>query len=344
MRVPQVRAVGDSKVRIVFDERWLVEGGIARYGTEIIGRLSQRADFEPLGVSAPIRHPLNPLIIARALRRKKGGLFWSPGFLPPAPPSMPFVVTVHDLTHRHFYSRAHRIYYDWVLRPLLKRAACVITGSEFSRGEVLAWSGLAAERVCTIYHGVAPNFAADVEPHRAGFEYLLYVGNRRDYKNIRRMLEAFAMAAIPKSVQFLLSGKSDATLQELIARLGLDERVRFAGFIDEAELPAYYRGALATVYLSLYEGFGLPVLESMAVGTPVLCSNVTSVPEVAGGAAVSVDPRQTDEIARGMEAVVADRELRERCVENGFRNLSRFSWDRSAEEHWRVFQTVAGRR
>jgi glycosyltransferase involved in cell wall biosynthesis len=120
--------------------------------------------------------------------------------------------------------------------------------------------------------------------------------------------------------------------------------VRFAGFIDEAELPAYYRGALATVYLSLYEGFGLPVLESMAVGTPVLCSNVTSVPEVAGGAAVSVDPRQTEEIARGMAAVVADRGLRERCVEDGFRNLSRFSWDRSAEEHWRVFQTVAGRR
>jgi glycosyltransferase involved in cell wall biosynthesis len=329
-------------VRIVFDERWLAEGGIARYGSEIMERLKERAQFEPLGVAAPIRHPLNPLLISRALARKRGDLFWSPGFLPPASPAVPFVVTVHDLTHRHYYSRAHRLYYDWVLRPLIRRATRVITGSESARRELLDWCGLDPEKLHAIHHGVSPSFSARVEPHRPGFEYLFYVGNRREYKNIPRMLEAFAAARLPAGVGFLLSGRGDPALQALASRLGLAERVRFAGYIPEEALPAYYRGALATIYLSLYEGFGLPVVESMAVGTPVLCSNVTSLPEVAGGAALTVDPLRTDEIARGMEAIVTDAALRERCIADGFRNAGRFSWDRSAQQHWRVFEAAAG--
>jgi glycosyltransferase involved in cell wall biosynthesis len=329
-------------MRIVFDERWLAEGGIARYGAEVIGRLEQRARFEPLGVSAPIRHPLNPLLIARALKTMQADLFWSPGFLPPASPVVPFVVTVHDLTHRHYYTSAHRIYYDWVLRPLIRRAARVISASEAARGELLEWSGLEPHKVRAIHHGVSPAFSAEVEPYRPGFEYLFYVGNRRGYKNIPRMLEAFVAANLPSGVKFLLSGRSEPALEALVSRLGLTERVHFAGFIPEEALPAYYRGALATAYLSLYEGFGLPVVESMAVGTPVLCSNVTSVPEVAGGAAVTVDPLKIEEIARGMEAIVTDEALRRRCIADGLRNAARFSWDRSAEEHWRVFEEAAG--
>lgn len=249
---------------------------------------------------------------------------------------------MHDLIPRRFYSPAHRWYYDLILRPLLRRANAVIAVSEFTRTEVLAWSGIEPGRVKAIHNGVSAGFSCTVEPHRAGFEYLFYIGNRRPYKNVPRMLRGFAAASISRDVKFIVSGNPDREIEGLCKTLDLHDRVRFVGHIPEELLPGYYKGALATVYVSLREGFGLPVVESMAVGTPVLCSNAGALPEIAGGAALYVDSASIRAIAYGMERIVTDPATRAHCSSAGLRNAARFSWERCAQEHLETFRLAVG--
>jgi glycosyltransferase involved in cell wall biosynthesis len=186
--------------------------------------------------------------------------------------------------------------------------------------------------------------------YRLAHSYLLYVGTLHPRKNLVRLIEAFAFLTASldaetkdgaSPLQLVLAGQKGWLYDDILAqvrKLGLTERVRLTGYLPPADLPALLSGARAFVFPSLYEGFGLPVLEAMACGTPVICSNVSSLPEVAGDAALLVDPLDVDALAAALEQVVVDPELRRALVERGFRQAARFSWRRCARETLQVLE------
>jgi glycosyltransferase involved in cell wall biosynthesis len=331
-------------MNILVDDRWFGDTGIGRYAREVLDRKPARHTVTCLQKDWKIKNPVSPWLLGGAANRSAADLFWSPGFMPPALCRKPYVVTIHDLIHLHYGTHLHRFYYDQVISRLLRSAAAVLTDSAYSRAEILDWSGLPADRVHVIPLAVSHRFTAQGEVHRPGYPYILYVGNRRVYKNIPRLIEAFALGCRNPDVRLALSGDEDPALLSVAKQFGIAERLVFLGRIEEDVLPALYRGALAVAYVSLYEGFGLPPLEAMACGTPALSSNVTSLPEVVGEAALMVDPQCVDEIAAGIGRLTEDGVLRAELVRRGLERVKSFSWDACAERTWTALEQAAATR
>ena len=176
--------------------------------------------------------------------------------------------------------------------------------------------------------------------------YLLALGNLQPRKNLIRLVDAFVRLAWQGQLagaQLVLGGQAQWRESELQARVqqsGLAEQIHFPGYVEEPDLPPLYSGALAFVYPSLYEGFGLPPLEAMACGTPVVCSNAASLPEVVGDAAMTCDPRDTEGLAAALAQVIAQPALREELRAAGLRRAARFSWRRCAEETLEVYRAA----
>jgi glycosyltransferase involved in cell wall biosynthesis len=213
------------------------------------------------------------------------------------------------------------------MRPGCRKAFRVLTVSEYSRQRIVTWAGIDPDRVINVGNGVDERYCVDVTPYQPGFPYLLNVGNRKAHKNEVRVLEAFARANIDPAIHLIFTGHANDALLALSRRLGVEDRVVFAGRVAEAELPQLYRGALMLVFPSLYEGFGLPVIEAMACGAPVLTANTTSLPEVAGNAALLVDPLSVEQIAAGVERLCVDDVLRDALRQKGLKRAAQFSWD-----------------
>ncbi|WP_019587347.1 glycosyltransferase family 4 protein [Deinococcus apachensis] len=322
--------------RLSVDARWMGPHGIGRFAREVLGRL----DGVPLSVPLAPTHPLDPLATHLALRRTRPALHFTPGFNPPLASPVPLVFTVHDLIHLDVPEEAgwtRRLYYDRVVRPALHHAARVLTVSEASRQRLLEWGGVPETQVVVVGNGVGPNFTPDGDVHQPGYPYLLYVGNRKPHKNVPRLLRAFAALGLPE-LRLVLSGPPDAETAHLALSLGVYDRVVFSGLIPEEELPAYYRGASALAFPSLYEGFGLPAAEAMACGVPVVTSTTTSLPEIVGDAAILVDPRDMDAIRDGLHRAVTDQSLRANLRSRSLRRAATFNWDRAAERVQAVLQ------
>lgn len=328
-------------MKILIDDRWFGDTGIGRYASEILKRKPDCHTVSYLNRNWKIKNVVSPWLLGVAANNSDANLFWSPGFMPPARCNIPYVVTIHDLIHLHYGTSLHRLYYNQVIRRLLSNAASVLTDSEYSRDEILTWSGLPSERVRVISLAVDDTFSREGKVFTPGYPYILYVGNRRIYKNIHRLIEAFGLGCKNTDIKLVLSGSEDPDLLNSAKKAGIIDRIVFLGKIKEEDLPAVYRGALAVVYISLYEGFGLPPLEAMACGTPVLTSNVTSLPEVVGDAALLVDPLNVEEIADGIRRLTEDDSLCERLSRSGLQRAQRFSWDKSAEITWKVLHEAA---
>jgi len=182
--------------------------------------------------------------------------------------------------------------------------------------------------------------------HATGDRFLLHVGAISPRRNIPRLLEAFArVRAVAPDLTLALAGPVEPPsppLEPLIARLGLDGAVRLMGYVPTADLPALYSAALAVVYPSLYEGFGLPVVEAMACGAPVVAGNTSSLPEVAGEAALLVDPLDTEALTQAIRSLVESRELRARLSEEGRARAARFRWEETARRTLEVYRMAAG--
>jgi glycosyltransferase involved in cell wall biosynthesis len=320
--------------KVLIDSSWDGDTGIGRLYREVMARKPDSVQGIPL---TPSKYPaslLAPFHLSQQIKESDADVFYSPTFIPPLYSKMPFVFTIHDLMHLFYYSRMHKEYYRWVIGPLAKKAKRIITVSESSRSLLVEKLGIPANLIRVIYNGVGENFLQNQREYQMDRPYLLYVGNRRNYKNIPAMLEAFSMADIPEDFVFALSGKPDAELDTLIRSLGVEDRVRFLGMIPEEDLPAVYKGAHATMFVSKMEGFGLPVVESMASGTPVLTSSESSLPEVAGGAAVCVSPNDVKAIQQGIELLIKDENTYLGCVEKGMARAQDFSWENTAAQTW----------
>lgn len=334
----------NMKIRLLVDDRWFGFHGIGRYAHEVLSRF-QKGNLEiiKLEKNFSIKNPLSPLYLAAAIKQKKPDIFWSPGYMPPIKSNVPFVLTIHDLIHLHFASIAHKAYYNLVLKPLSMRAFKIITISEYSRQEILKWGGYSSEQVVVLPNGVDSKFQPQGVKHDIGAPYILYIGNRKQHKNLDRLLQAFAKSGISKNIRLAISGVSDPTLFNKAKKIGIGNRLTFLGFIQEEDLPAVYRGAIALALVSLYEGFGLPPLEAMACGTPVLTSNVTSLPEVVGEAGIMVDPYDVEAIADGLRRLVEDYALHKELRRKGLERTQQFTWERTAEHVWQILQEAAKR-
>ncbi|KLD63202.1 glycosyltransferase family 4 protein [Dyella japonica] len=329
---------------VAADIRWPKGTGIGVCASEYLARMPVDMAARALPLTSGIGHPASPFELAArlALHRTKHQVFWNPGFVPPAWSSAPSVVTVHDLTHLHFYSSLHVRYYNSVFRPMYRRCSAIICVSEYTRREFIDWSGMDPDQVHVVHNGVSSRFNAQVEPYRPGYPYILYPGNMRSYKNVEMLLRAFSQSSLRTlGLKVVLTGTGTPELNATIATLGIAKDVVFMGFVPDEHLPGLYRGASFTAFISLYEGFGLPIVESMAVGTPVLTSNVSSMPEIAGDAALVVPPRDLGEVVAAMDRLVSDSGLRADLTVKGLERAAAFSWDKAAAHTWKIVRSSA---
>jgi len=265
------------------------------------------------------------------------------------------VATVHDLipllfpqyTPRALKTRLMPLFRR-LLRETVRRADAVIVPSECSRRDVLRHLGMPAgcgDRVVVVPQGVDARFRPAPEPARE--PWLLYVGRFDPYKNVPRLVEVFARVRerVPDA-RLRIVGEPDPRYPEArrtAERLGLgDETIRWDGYLGDEGLVAAYQGAAAAVLLSSYEGFGLPVLEAMACGVPVVCSDCASLPEVAGDAAMLVPPDDPDAAAGALVRVLTDRALAAGMREKGLRRAAAFTWEETARRTLEVYERAAG--
>lgn len=285
-------------------------------------------------------------------------------FAAPLAARCPTVVTVHDLSFLRFpdaFKPFNRTYLAWATRASARRAALVIAVSESTRQDVIALLGVSPEKVVVVYNGVTEAFcpapAEQVEAVARELDlpesFILFVGTLEPRKNLVRLLEAYArlrqMQPRGGSPPLVLAGGKGWYYQEIMERveaLGLKDHVIFPGFVPADTLPWLYRAAGLFVYPSLFEGFGLPVLEAMACGTPVITSTASSLPEVAGDAALLVDPEDTEGLADAMKRVLSDPELAAHLRLAGLARAVSFSWERAAAEtagyHRRILGASGG--
>jgi glycosyltransferase involved in cell wall biosynthesis len=269
------------------------------------------------------------------------------------------VVTIHDLGFLHHpeaHTRAQRLYHRVFTRLSARRATHIIAISEATRRDLQHFYAIDDSRISVIYHGVDSRFrpidsreAIGAAMSRYGIRapYLLFVSTVQPRKNVARLIEAFAQAresAAAPEVSLVLAGKRGWLTEQIERRaheLGIERYVTFIGYVADDDLPVLLNGALAYVVPSLYEGFGMTVLEAQACGTPVLASNVSSLPEVVGDAGLLVDPYSVASIAEGIARLLSDSRLRVSLRAKGIEHAARWTWERTARETLAVLERAA---
>jgi glycosyltransferase involved in cell wall biosynthesis len=326
---------------ILYDARWVGNHGIGRFAGEIQKLIHGLTPFQ---AKRRPWHPLDPFLMGATLWLRRPKLFFSPGCIPPVGWPGQFVFTLHDLHHLHVpedSSAAKRAFYQYIIRPACHRAEFVLTVSQYSKNEICRWASVSEEKVINVGNGVGLPFASTGTKYDPGFPYLLYVGSRKPHKNLPRLLEAFARSGVSKEIRLILSGQPDEPISSVLEQLHLKEEVVFMDLTDDSLLADVYRGAHAFLFPSLYEGFGLPPVEAMACGIPVLSSNVCSLPEIIGNGGLLVDPLDIEAIADGILKLVYDSGLRENLRSKALMRVKKFSWPETARKVIDVLQ-IAG--
>ncbi|MFQ5342083.1 MAG: glycosyltransferase family 4 protein [Anaerolineae bacterium] len=312
-----------------------------------------RHDFEALHrpnltlapTDIPIRSPAEQIRLPRLARRLSLDVFHAPYYITAYRMPCRQVVTIYDVISARYPeylpSPAMRLIFEVATRLALRTADHILTLSEASREDLVELYRVDRGRIAVTPLAAGPRFKpadrATIEElkHRRGLpdRYVLYVGSNKPHKNLPRLVEAFARIPHPASrIPLVIAGHEDPRYpqaRERAAALGLDS-VTFLGAVVEEDLPALYSGAELFVFPSLYEGFGLPVIEAMACGTPVACSNVSSLPEVAGDAALLFDPHTPESIAAAIRQVLQGADLHNRLRRRGLEQAGHFSWEHTA--------------
>ena len=313
------------------------------------------------GGFCPVRAFYLHALLPGLLNQAKPDLVHYTNFLAPITESHPYLLTVHDMSLERLKGHhpiGKRLYTKRLIPYAAGRASLLLTNSEFSKWDIVRFLGIPEDRIRVTRLAASHIFRPTTREERAGVlraheldgPYFLYLGNIEPRKNLDRLLEAFA--SIPSSDQILvIAGNSWFRGKRVVrkaAELKLGARVRFLDYLPRRELPALIGGAMAFVYPSLFEGFGLPVLEAMACGKPVITSSTSSLEEIAGDAAMLVDPKRTDKIAEALVAVGEDRALREDLSAKSLKRAAQFSWHSTAKltraAYMEVFEDRVGER
>ncbi len=289
-------------------------------------------------------------------------LFWVPQNLP-----CPYVVTVHDLLE-HLYPQNNGTGWkywarNYLTRRALRHASRIFAVSNTTRTDLARLFHMREEKIEVVYNAIDDRFRqghaseadrqAIAERYQVNYPFLLYAGNIRPHKNLGRLIEAFsalkaelAKESAYEDLKLIIIGdelSKHPALRRTVIKGGVEKDVRFLGFVPIDVLRVFYDTARIFVFPSLYEGFGLPPLEAMAHGTPVVTSNTSSLPEVVGNAAVLVNPENVFEIMKALHRVLLDEPLRERLRQRGEQQALRYSWESSARRILQVYEEVTAR-
>lgn len=332
------------------------QGGSGVYARSLLAALREREDVLPWIVEGPRRSNVPRTLgwllrgAHQSLKAKRPDVLHCPSYVAPWSVDVPLVVTVHDAAAAR-YPRDHPLewrFYERVLMPRRLRSAIrVIAGSEFGRREVHDVYGVDLEKIIAIPYGLDASFLAyDAEPEKHARATMLFPGAPIGRKNLDVVLKAMA-EAVPGSnlaiARLQISGASQPDFPvyaRQIRNLGLESRVQWLGTVPFGDLPALYASATVVVYPSLYEGFGFPPLEAMAVGTPVIASNRGSLPEVLGDSALVVDPTDTRALIEALEAVLSKADLRCELAEKGQARARLYTWDKCAARTVDVYRAA----
>jgi glycosyltransferase involved in cell wall biosynthesis len=318
------------------------------------------ANFELVPEESPGYSVSELTRFAWRLMRDRLDLFHATHYVLPPLARARAVVTIHDIIHvlypQFLPNRLALFYARAMIRRALRRADRIITVSYNSKRDLVDYFAIAPSRIQVIYNGVAGLFRADVsraERERVAAKYslprpyLFFLGGEKPHKNVRNVLRAFAESrrqrALPHAL--VLAGPmppNRSRVEALISALELGSRVCRPGIVPEEDLPGLFAGADVFLYPTLYEGFGLPVVEAMACGVPVLTSATSALQEVAGGYAYLCDPMDVDAIARGIVELATDPARRAEFAQLGLRRAGDFSWDHAAQQTLEVYAQALG--
>ncbi len=299
-----------------------------------------------------------PLALALELRRRPVDVLHVQYTAPPFCPA-PVVTTIHDLAFEHLpetFTRRGKAQLRLTVRRTARQAAHILTVSEFSRQDILKTYGIPPDKVTVTHNGCEAQFtsrptsARETETIKQKFgitrDYLLAVGSLQPRKNLVRLLRAYAQLREQQpgfQLQLVIVGRQLWLYEEILREIrqqSFAADVIVTGYADDDDLPALYRSAVALVYPSLFEGFGLPPLEAMACGTPVITSDSSSLPEVVGEAALLVNPYEESDVAQAMWRITNDAALRAQLRQAGLQQAQRFTWAAAAAKTWAVYQAV----
>lgn len=296
--------------------------------------------------------------LAREVNRRPPAVLFVPAHVVPFTWPMhqlpPTVVTIHDLGY-HVFPEAHtpfqRFYLPWSTRWSAKRARQIIAVSQATAADLQRYYNTPPEKITVIHEATSwPQMTWTDQLVRARYplpnQYALYVGTLQPRKNLARLIHAYHRLnqRQPLSWDLVLAGAggwASAALAQVVTDLHLSDRVHFLGYVPDEALSALYYGAQFFCFPSLFEGFGLPVLEAQLHGVPVMTANNSALPEIAGDAALLVDPTDVDAIAAAMLQLSQDEPLRQRLIAAGYENVKRFSWEKAAQETLAVLEKVA---
>ena len=352
----------EDKIRVLYDYQTFHAqrfGGISRYFAEIVRhasriepqtavRFSMNQYISRAGVKGHTAVPMRPYKIMsgffrdinrraslKALGRGAFDIFhptyYNPYFLD-ALHGKPFVLTVHDMTHERFPQYFPCDPTPGYKKLLASKAARIIAISQCTKRDIMEFLGVEEERIDVIYHGIDPQPLSEGRPDGLPDSYILYVGERRGYKDFKTTVEAFAMLAEGDAdLRLVLTGRPlRRDEKELFARHGVDRRVTLMSDISDTTLAQLYRHARLFVYPSLYEGFGIPILEAFAQRCPVVLSRASCFPEVAADAAEYFAPGSAADMASAMRRVLNDEAHSHELAEKGAARLPLFTWDETA--------------
>ncbi len=328
--------------------------GVQRYTRELLQRAPEGVTeiAPPYPLSGAVGHLWEQCVLPLHSRNKT---LWSPGNTGPLTVKNQ-VVTIHDLAtldHPEWFSRRFATWYNFLLPRLVQRVAHIITISHFTKQRLMERCTVSEDRISVIPNGVAelftPQDAAMVRRTREQLKipsehYLLAIGPLDQRKNLARQLSAWRKIQndIPNDLWLVLFGETATSgIFRHTQAHDIPPRVHVVDYVPDDLLAPLYAGALVFLYLSVYEGFGLPVLEAMASGTPVLTSNLSALPEVAGDSAMCVNPYNEDDIASALLTLIGDTSLRATLSEKGRTRSKQFSWEKSAHTTFEVLKALA---
>jgi len=311
----------------------------------------------PVVIGPQARHPFLFVLwfeysIPYVLKKYKADMLLSPdGFLS-LRCKKPSVVVVHDLNFEHYPKDLPKLvlkYYKYFVPRFIKKAAHIATVSEYSKQDIITLYGTSAEKISVVYNGVNEVYSPIEESEKQeikniytqGNDYFLYVGALHQRKNLVNLFKAYDeyKTRHKTSTKLLIVGNKmwwTKSIEQAYHQMKHKEEVVFHHHMSTVELKEVYGSATALTYISYFEGFGIPIIESFACGTPVITSNVTSMPEVAGDAALIIDPFNIDQISKALYTIETDTALRQKLIEAGLKRQKDFSWDLSAAKLWKI--------